>query len=331
MMESRPHRANAFWSIVLAAGQGKRLASITKALCGRWLPKQFVALTTTRTLIQETLERTSALIPPTRTVVVVSERDEPIARAQLAGYPGIEIVRQPIDRGTAAGLMLGLAHVRARDPQAEVAVFPADHHVQVRTAWCNGVRQARFVSRVATDGVALLGTPADRPATDLGWIVPGGHLSASFASRVREFVEKPPHDEALRLLASGGLWNTMVVVGRVSALWRLGRTHVPAMMHHFERYLGALHNRRSYRLLGLRYERMAPADLSRDILQAASGLAVVPVAGSGWFDCGTPERLRDWLTATSDPSGVLARIGHLPEHKPDSPLMEESGSARLLA
>ena len=130
-MESRPHRANALWSIILAAGQGKRLASITKALCGRWLPKQFVALTTTRTLIQETVERTSSLVPPTRTVVVVSERDEPIARAQLAGYPGVELVRQPLDRGTAAGLMLGLAHVRARDPHAEVAVFPADHHVQV--------------------------------------------------------------------------------------------------------------------------------------------------------------------------------------------------------
>jgi mannose-1-phosphate guanylyltransferase len=330
MMESRPHRANALWSIVLAAGQGKRLASITKALCGRWLPKQFVALTTTRTLIQETLERTSSLVPPTRTVVVVSEGDEPIARAQLASYPGVEVVRQPMDRGTAAGLMLGLAHVRARDPHAEVAVFPADHHVQVRSAWCNAVRQARFVSRIAADGVALLGAPADRPATDLGWIVPGSHLSTSFASRVREFVEKPPHDQALRLLATGGLWNTMVVVGRVSALWRLGRTHVPAMMQHFERYLGAIHNRRSYRLLTLRYQRMASADLSRDIMQAASGLAVVPVVGSGWFDCGTPERLRDWLAATSDPSGVLARIGQLPETGSEPGLLEDSGSARLL-
>jgi mannose-1-phosphate guanylyltransferase len=308
-MEPRPQRANALWSIVLAAGQGKRLANITTALCGRWLPKQFVALTTRRTLIQETVERTADLVPATRTVVVVSEKDEPIARAQLVGYRGIELVRQPTDRGTAAGLMLGLAHVRARDPQAEVAVFPADHHVQFPTAWTNAVRQARFVSRAAPDGVALLGAPADRPATDLGWIVPGAKLSASFAAIVREFVEKPPQDQAEKLLQAGGLWNTMVVVGRLSALWRLARNHLPPMALHFERYLAALHHRRAHQVLTLRYQRMAPADLSRDILQLAPGLGVVPVIGSGWFDCGTPERLIAWLSATADPSGVLARIG----------------------
>ena len=94
-----------------------------------------------------------------------------------------------------------------------------------------------------------------RPPTSAG-SCQAATLSASFAARVREFVEKPPHEQALRLLSTGGLWNTMVVVGRVSALWRLGRCHAPAMMHHFERYLGALHNRRAYRLLTLRYERM---------------------------------------------------------------------------
>ncbi len=331
MMETRPHRGNALWSIILAAGQGKRLASITRALCGRWLPKQFVALTTPRTLIQETVERTASLTPPMRTVVVVSEQDEPTARTQLAGYPGIELVRQPQDRGTAAGLMLGLAHVRARDPQAEVAIFPADHHVQFPAAWCNAIRQARFASRITPSGIALLGAPADRPATDLGWIVPGGRLSASFASDVREFAEKPPHEQAMELLAAGGLWNTMVVVGRVSAMWRLGRARVPAMMTHFERYLRALHHRRAYQVLSLRYDRMAAADLSRDLLQAAPGLAVVPVVGSGWFDCGTPERLLAWLGATSDPAGVLARIGSTPDSNSGEASRHEEAATRATA
>jgi hypothetical protein len=62
-------------------------------------------------------------------------------------------------------------------------------------------------------------------------------------------------------------------------------------------------------MLSQHYQRMAPADLSRDILQLAPGLGVVPVIGSGWFDCGTPERLIAWLTAAGDPSGILARLG----------------------
>jgi mannose-1-phosphate guanylyltransferase len=320
-MEQRLPRAGALWSLILAAGQGKRLAPITTALCGRWLPKQFVALTSRRTLLQETVERTESLVPTTRTVVVVSERDEEIARAQLALYPGIEVVRQPVDRGTAAGFMLGLAHVRARDPHGEVAVFPADHHVKDSMAWSAAVRRGRAAARLAPSGVSLLGAPADRPATDLGWIVPGNLLSStSRVALVRRFVEKPPLPQALSLLDEGGLWNTMVAVGRVAAMWRLGKLHLPAQIQQFEWYLRAIRHPRAYDLLARHYERLVPADLSRDILQVAPGLAVVPVVGSGWFDCGTPERLVDWLVASDDPSGVLARISR---ERPEAGAVED--------
>ena len=173
-MQLRPHRAQPLWSIVLAAGQGKRLAGITRALCGRWMPKQFVALTSKRTLLQETLERTRPLVPPIahgHRGLRGRRRDR--APRSWSLIRAIEIVRQPTDRGTAAGLMLGLAHVRAREPQADVAVFPADHHVEDPTAWSAAVEDARAASRIAPSGVALLGAPADRPASDLGWIVPG--------------------------------------------------------------------------------------------------------------------------------------------------------------
>jgi mannose-1-phosphate guanylyltransferase len=321
-MEQRLPRTSALWSLILAAGQGKRLAPITTALCGRWLPKQFVALTSRRTLLQETVERTESLVATTRTVVVVSERDEEIARVQLGRYPGVEVVRQPSDRGTAAGLMLGLAHVRARDPQAEVVVFPADHHVKDAAAWCAAVRRARAAARIAPSRVALLGAPADRPATDLGWIVPGAPLSSTVATSraalVRRFVEKPPLPQALSLLDEGGLWNTMVVVARVGAIWRLGKSLLPAQMQQFEWYLRAIRHARAYDLLTRQYDRLTPSDLSRDILSVAPGLAVVPVVGSGWFDCGTPERLVDWLVASDDPSGILARIARVDGARSDA-------------
>src|SRR5687768_8299517 len=98
-----PSPSTHLWAIVLAAGKGSRLGPLTKALCGRELPKQFVALTTDRTLLQETMERISGLIPPERTVVVVSDRYQEIARVQLVDYPGCEVVVQPLDRGTGPG------------------------------------------------------------------------------------------------------------------------------------------------------------------------------------------------------------------------------------
>ena len=310
------------WAVVLAAGKGSRLGPVTKALCGRELPKQFVALTTPRTLLQETMERIGSLIPAERTVVVVSDRYDEIARAQLVDYPGCEVVVQPMDRGTGPGVMLGLAHVRARDPQADVAIFPSDHHLDRPGALLNAVRRARVAAQRAGSGVALLGVPAERPATDLGWIVPGQRLAAGASSQlghgvtegyeVQEFVEKPPADRALELLQAGGLWNTMVIVARLSALWRLCRRQLPAQTRDFDRYVKVIDRSRAYRLLSLLYDRMRPADFSRDLMQACSGLAVIPMIDSGWFDCGTPERLVAWLSSTADPAGILPQLRRAP-------------------
>src|SRR4051794_221467 len=120
--------ASRSWAVVLAAGQGSRMTQVTHALCGRPLPKQFVPLLSERTLLQETMDRIGRQFPPERTVVVVGEGYEDLARVQLREYRGVEVVSQPLDLGTGPGVLLPLSHVLARDPRATVAVFPSDHH-----------------------------------------------------------------------------------------------------------------------------------------------------------------------------------------------------------
>src|SRR5262245_61653782 len=128
MEKTGPSRA--LWAVVLAAGQGTRMSPVTRLLCGRPLPKQFVPLLSDRTLLQETMDRIGPLIPPQRTVVVVGEGYEDLARTQLREFHGVEMVSQPLDLGTGPGILLPLSHVFARDPRATVAVFPSDHHLR---------------------------------------------------------------------------------------------------------------------------------------------------------------------------------------------------------
>jgi mannose-1-phosphate guanylyltransferase len=295
------------WAIVLAAGRGTRLAAVTRTLCGRDLPKQFVALTSSRTLLQETMDRIAPLVPPERTIVVTSDTHYDLCVSQLRGYPGVEVVLQPADRGTGPGVLLPLAHVLARDPRARVAVFPSDHHVQRPAPFLNAIRIALQAAAGTPAGVALLGVPAERPATDLGWIVPGDR-TAEGASRLQRFVEKPGAEAALTLLQAGALWNTMVVAGSAAALWHLARRHIPEPTRRFEKYLGCIHHPAAAVALADLYAEMPSADFSRSVLQVSVGLSVVNVVDSGWFDCGTPERLLEWLVATSDPPGILARL-----------------------
>ena len=69
------------WIVVLAGGEGKRLHSLTRALYGVDLPKQFAVLAGDRTLLQQTIERALRLTVPERVLVVVSTTREAIARA----------------------------------------------------------------------------------------------------------------------------------------------------------------------------------------------------------------------------------------------------------
>jgi mannose-1-phosphate guanylyltransferase len=298
------------WAVVLAAGEGSRMATLTRALYGREVPKQFAALDGDRTLLQRTMDRIAPLTPPERTVVVVSDAYEDLARTQLADYPGVEIVTQPLNLGTAVGILLPLAHVLARDPHANVAIYPSDHHIRRAEPFCEAVQRSIRVATLSESGVSLLGAAAERPAVDLGWIVRGNRLGTQTdrAWQVNRFVEKPPEPLAMLLLGTGGLWNTMVVAGQGRALWELARRHLPDQTEAFDAYLrevgGAAVRQARERL----YQSLLPADFSREILQVARGLAVVPLIDSGWFDCGTPERLFEWLRATPEMHGLLQRL-----------------------
>ena len=298
------------WAIVLAAGRGARLAAITKALHGREVPKQFAALCGERTLVQRTMDRIAALIPPERTVVVVGDDQMDLAGPQLATYPGVEIVRQPRNLGTAPGLLLPLAHLLARDPDALVVVFPSDHHFTREGPFVDAVRRAVAVAARAPGGVTLVGAEADAAATDLGWIAPGARCRprGTRAYRVARFVEKPADPVARQLLREQALWNTLIIAARARSLWGLAAGTVPRIVNALDPYRASIGQPGASERLRSLYADLPAADLSRDILEHAKRLSVVSMVGAGWSDCGTPERLSRAFGELRPPDHGVARL-----------------------
>ncbi len=312
------------WAIVLAAGDGIRMAPLTQALHGQPLPKQFAALAGTRTFFQETLERASLVVRPGCIVAVVSDEHEALARQQAAGLPGfqgVHIVCQPRNVGTGPGLLLPLAHVLARDPVARVVVFPSDHYFQRPVALVAAVSRALTAAALESPaGVALVGAAAEAPSTELGWIVPGPEdaVVGRNGLPVVGFVEKPDELRAWQLLESRALWNTMIMAGSGQALWRLLLRHLPRQVIALSRYLGHVDTPDGREILREIYREMPPADFSRDVLERARGLTVVPMIDAGWSDCGTPERLIAALKGTPALGQLLERLG-LRGHSPVPP------------
>lgn len=290
------------WIVVLAGGEGTRLQSLTRALYGVDLPKQFAVLVGDRSLLQLTIERAELLTTRERILVVVSAHRADIARAQLAPYPGVELVVQPRALDTGPGLLLPLARILARDPHGTVAFLPSDHYLADTRPLVDALQAP------APDRVSLIGIAPTGPELEYGWIVPGRRLGGSGAFAVQRFVEKPEQPLAEALFASGALWNTFIQSGAVTTYWDLARRHLPNHALAFEHYAAAVDTLAEEHVLAGAYGRMQPANFSRDVLAHATELAVIPVRGTGWSDWGSPRRVFESLAGTAHLDLLLSRI-----------------------
>ena len=290
-----------FWTIVLAGGDGTRLRSLTRALHGGGVPKQFAFIEKDRSLLQTTLSRSARWSAPEMTVVIVGQEQERFARPQLEAFPGVRLVIQPKNAGTGPGVLLPVLQVLDWDPSALVAVLPSDHYVRDTEALVESVTGAEAAAR-RDASLMLLGAVPDRPETQYGWIV-----RASDSDRVARFHEKPELKMAERLFDAGGLWNTFIMVGPAARLWELGQRHLPTQTKLLEEWARTAPSERAERLRSL-YQRMKPADFSRDVLERADSLRLFPLRPCGWSDWGTPERVLRSLLHTPEYAHLLERL-----------------------
>jgi len=277
------------WTIVLAAGAGRRLAGVTGGV-----PKQFFRPSAGESLLGMTLARMAPLSVAERTVIIVDESHRPL----LDGCevpPGMRVLFQPADRGTATGVLMALMPVLAEAPDDVVVLTPSDHAVADIGLFTRGLRAAiQFVD--LENAVVLFGVDSSEASPDLGWIIPSQRDTP--LARVAAFVEKPDQDHADRLHQQGAVWNTMVVVARASALRSLYEAHLPALATVFDVALRLHGDQARARFLAETYPTLPPRDFSRDLLEQARTLFVYTwPAAIGWSDLGTPDRLNQWLTS----------------------------------
>lgn len=280
--------ATGLWSIVLAAGAGRRLAGLTGGV-----PKQFWRPNGGTSLLDATLARLAPLSGPEHTVVVVDRSHRPHVLALSPDRVGA-VLFQPSDRGTATGVLLALTPVLDANPDAVVLLTPSDHGVRNDNRFRRGVLEAALRVRRHND-VVLFGAEPTQANDDYGWIVPGEGRGLTGLRTVRAFVEKPPSSEAETLLANGGVWNTMVVVARASTLRALFAEHLNQLVQIFDAALQLSPPERDDFFSGA-YPSLDSWDFSRDLLTPARDLLVYTWPRAiGWSDLGTPERFQGWL------------------------------------
>lgn len=272
-------------AIVLAGGEGKRLADVAHETYGYPRPKQFCQFGSDRSLLEETLERAERFTQDRARIAVSLTRSQRAETDEcLRGWPEVLRVEQPSQAGTTPAIVLPLLHVLERDPEATVLVLPSDHHISDDEVFVHALVDACRVLDEHPDVVLLAGMHLAAPEPGLGWIVPGADQGGW--RPINRFVEKPTDASAAALCASGALANTFVILARASSLANLCWMYAPMWWVELGCSVG------DQDALARLYARERQSGFSHDVLAKAEGsLGVVPIEGVVWSDIGTPERL----------------------------------------
>jgi mannose-1-phosphate guanylyltransferase len=284
------------WALVLAAGEGSRLRSLTTTDTGVAVPKQFCSLLGEASLLQEALRRGAVVARPDRICAIVASQHREWWAAPLAGLPAQNVIVQPENRGTAHGILLPLLQIATRDPEARIVILPADHHVRDEAVMAQALRESARLAAREPESVFLLGVEPDQPDPELGYVLPADSWGDG-PSPVAHFVEKPSVAEAIALLERGALWNVFIMAATARALLGLFAARFAAtageMLVAIDRDANSRNRGVALRRL---YRHLPTRDFSRDVLEGREDrLQVLPVPNCGWTDLGTPKRVAETL------------------------------------
>lgn len=263
-------------------------------ITGDEVPKQFCALAGEATLLDQTRQRVALAIAADRTLAVVVQAHERFYAPVLADLPEQNIVVQPANRGTAPAILYSLLRLAEMAAEGAVAIFPSDHFVSDDDRFMRHVDLAFRVVAARPASTVLLGIRPDRPESAYGWMEPAEPLGVEgiAAFGVRRFWEKPKPELTRVLWGRRCLWNSFVIVARVSTLLDQILAALPGLYFSFDTVRPALGTRLERRAIRALYADLISHDFSAQVLaRNPHNLAVLPVAGLIWDDLGEPRRV----------------------------------------
>jgi mannose-1-phosphate guanylyltransferase len=282
-------------AIIMAGGSGTRFWPASR----NDEPKQLLRLVGNATMLRQTLDRLGDLVPRDRRMVVTNERLVAAVRQQLAELPPEAVIGEPCKRDTAPCIGLAALLVSRKDPEAMMAVMPADHVIRPSERFQGAIRQAADLVEGSPGRIVTFGIKPTYPAQVFGYIhrgaeiLPGSRTTRLAAPmyRVQKFKEKPDAATAKNYLDTGEYyWNSGIFVWRAVTILEALRERQPEMLQHLNAIVDAWDSEEHEAIFRQQFTAINPISIDYAIMEHAADVAVIE-APFEWDDLGSWQSL----------------------------------------
>ncbi|MBO6078864.1 MAG: mannose-1-phosphate guanylyltransferase [Bacteroidaceae bacterium] len=225
--------------VVMAGGFGTRLWPLSR----KGMPKQFLDFNNNgNTLLKETVQRMKRIFPE-ENIIVSTNLDfyEDVCK-QLPDLNPLQVLREPVMKGTAPSNLLASYHIRDINPNANILFVPSDLVIIDEAPYVNVIeRGMSFVKD--NECILTVGIRPTRPETRFGYIQIDEQKADGIYS-VRTFTEKPEESFAKVFVDSGEFyWNSGLLMWNANSFIELAKVCLPEMVAQFNRIFDTKHSR----------------------------------------------------------------------------------------
>lgn len=317
----RPGRSIQITPVILSGGAGTRLWPLSRAA----FPKQFLRLTSERTLFQEAVMRAKDDAGFAAPIVICNHEHRFIIDDQLAaiGVKPQQIFLEPMPRDTAPAIAIAAIWLAEEDPEALMLVQPTDHVIRSVGKFLEAV--ARGTSATRSGKLVTFGVKPTRAEAGYGYIELGKEFDRhAGAWSVDRFVEKPEVATARSFMESGAFcWNSGIFLFAVrDFLDELERLHPTMLKACRDALRGATRDMGFVRLAPEAFASTPALSIDRAVMEHTDRGAVVPV-DMEWSDISEWQSLRE--ANAQDAAGNVVQGDAILENVRNSYIRSEAG------
>jgi len=273
------------YGVILAGGRGERFWPLST----RKHPKQLLKLTSSKVMLEETIDRLDGYISADKILVVAGADTENLILQNVPQLKRENLLLEPQGKNTCLALALAAVHIDIKDPDAVMIVLSSDHLIEPKEQL---LRILEATSNLASreDRLITIGIIPSRAETSYGYIEMGPKITEISGIKfydVLRFKEKPERPKAQEYyLDRKHLWNSGMFVWSVRSFLKALEKYMPGMFACLQTYISTVGSARDNEPIKCLYRDCENISVDFAILEKADNVLCVK-GDIRWDDVGS--------------------------------------------